>query len=330
MCLRERESNAEWNERNERQVNRCRSRTLRRSSKYLRLACRVVVWETYFVIGIVVGGVVNQNISFSVPSGPSRLTRITASVFTHAEKPEIEISFEGRALKANSTYELILQSVAVEGETGDKKKIVLTTDVDAEFERFAVILYPTEEDETKRKGQGEFNSEYEMESIQHGSIPIHFETTDTSSSTPAERTCIEDCVSEQLDKDRTNLTHVLTATFENDALEIKFLFGNTLNTSCVVEVVGSDLVVSTEFNVTLNSTLWVIIRFWSLTKGKSEEVRIGWDGSLDLEPEYIVTSVKPLNEEDGDILLLERVSGVTGKRQPWFNVFVDSSSLQGS
>ncbi|KAK2948575.1 hypothetical protein BLNAU_16474 [Blattamonas nauphoetae] len=151
--------------------------------------------ETYLVVGIVVGGedgVVNQNVRFSVPGEPGRLTKMTASKFTDAEKTEIELSFETRALKASTSYSMLLQSIAGEGETRHEKTLVLTTDTDGVIPAFAVILYPIAEDEAERKGQLEFGTEYEVKQIQKGSTEIHFETATTTFSTPSEPIRIEE------------------------------------------------------------------------------------------------------------------------------------------
>ncbi|KAK2947070.1 hypothetical protein BLNAU_17993 [Blattamonas nauphoetae] len=403
---------------------------------------RVSFGETYLVVGIAVGGVegvVNKNVRFSVPGEPSRLTKMTASGFTDAEKTTIELSFETRALKGSTSYSMMLQSIGGEGETVHEKKIVVTTNTDGVFPPFTVILYPIEEDETKRKGQLEFGTEYEVKCILEDSKAIHFESTETIFSTPAEPIRIEKtkCTlggekeksgvvefwgvglsggsgytlkvkkeeSEGVVKDRLTITLFLSGwlltTFplsicldngsntwippspiavqnnthcsvvfqvgkieDSDSLAyghhytlqqegesanfavnsgiviyipnppilsgIKFSFANTLNTSCVVEVIGIDLVASTEYNVTLNSSLCVIIHFWSSTSGKSRDIEIGWAGGLEFETEYIVTSIKPLCEDDGEILVLGSVSGETGKRPTSFNIFADSSSLEGS
>ncbi|KAK2943991.1 hypothetical protein BLNAU_21080 [Blattamonas nauphoetae] len=360
----------------------------------------------YQVVGIVVGGVegvVNKKVGFSVPGEPSRLTKMTGSDFTDAEKTRIELSFETHALSASTAFEMILQSIVGEGETGHEKTLNHLLRIDSDPQK--PVLYPREEDETKRKGQLEFGTRYEVKRIQEGSTAIHFEATATTFSTPDEPTRIEACVNRLLNKDRTQLTLVLTGrlltstklsicldngsntwtplspiTVENDThcsvefqvgkdentstlafgkkytlqrdgesthfvvhggivvsvpnppslQEIRFSFANDLNTSCVVEVAGNDLVASTEYNVTLNSSLWVIVRFSSSTKGKSGETQIGWEGGLQFDAEYTVTSLVPLNVEDGDILLLESVSGETGKRPSSFNIFTDSSSLEGS
>ncbi|KAK2945165.1 hypothetical protein BLNAU_19904 [Blattamonas nauphoetae] len=358
---------------------------------------RLSYGESYLVVGIVVGGVdgvVNKKVGFSVPSEPSRLTKITASEFTDTEKTRIELTFETHALAANTEYQMMLKSIVGEVKTGHEKEIVLTTNVDGVFPVFRVILYPMEEDETKMKGQLEFGTRYEVQCIQRESTLVHIETR-TTFSTPPEPVRIEKCISRSLNRDRAKMTLVLKGrllsspqikiclsngshkwapispiSVKNDThcsvdflvgkeqnastlafgteytlkqdgestdfvvhdeivvsipspptlSEIKFSFANSLNTSCVVEVIGIDLVPSTEYNVTLNSSLWVI----------TGEIQIGWKGGLQFEREYTVTSVKPLSEEDGDITLLGSVSGETGKRPSSFNIFTDSSSMEGN
>ncbi|KAK2957912.1 hypothetical protein BLNAU_7088 [Blattamonas nauphoetae] len=370
------------------------------------LSPRLSFGATYLVVGIVVGvedGVVNEDVRFSVPAEPSRVTKMTASSFTNTEKTEIEVSFETHALKGSTSYEMILQSIVGEGETGHEKTLVLTTNVDGEFPVLRVILYPMEEDETKRKGQLEFGTRYEVKRVLKGSTEIHI--SDPTFSTPIEPARIENCITAQLSKDRTALTIFLSGrlltsplvsiclsngslkwlplppiTVENDTHcsveflvgkvedastlayghqysliqfgestdfavnsgivvyvpnpptihEMKFSFANNFNTSCVVEVSGSDLVASTEYNVTLNSSLCIVIQFVSTSSGKSDEIQIGWEGGLNFETEYTVTSIVPLNDEDGDILLVGSVSGGAGKRPSSFNIFADSSSMEGS
>ncbi|KAK2957936.1 hypothetical protein BLNAU_7112 [Blattamonas nauphoetae] len=155
---------------------------------------RLSFGETYLVVGIVVGvddGVVNEDVRFSVPSEPSRLTKITASTFTNTEKTEIGLSFETHALKGSTSYEMILQSIVGEGETGHEKTLVLTTNMNGEIDAISVILYPREEDETKLKGQLEFETRYEVKRVQKGSTEIHFETATTTFSTPIEPIRVE-------------------------------------------------------------------------------------------------------------------------------------------
>ncbi|KAK2942857.1 hypothetical protein BLNAU_22218 [Blattamonas nauphoetae] len=363
--------------------------------------------ETYLVVGIVVGGVdgvVNGDIRFSVPAEPSRLTKITASAFTNNDKTQIELSFDVHALKANTVYKMILQSIVGEGKSSHEKAIELTTNETGDFETFSVILYPIEIDETTRKGQLDLGTDCKAKSIEHGSIFPHIETTDTSFSTPDEPVRVEACVSQQLSNDWTKLTLLLTGRMltsplvsvclsngshkwlplspiivENDThcsvefligndedasllafvkeytlqdgesaafvvhsevvvsvprpptvREMKFSFANDVHTSCVVELFGNDLVASTEYNMTLNSSLWMIVQFVSSTSGKSELIEIGWGGGLQFNAEYTATSLIPLCVDDGDILVVGSLSAETGKRPSSFNIFVDSSSLEGS
>ncbi|KAK2959754.1 hypothetical protein BLNAU_5243 [Blattamonas nauphoetae] len=364
--------------------------------------------SNYSVVGIVVEGVegvVNAKVGFSVADEPCRLTKMTGSEFKDAEKTRMELSFETRALSANTDYSMVVESIVGEGKTVHEKEIVLRTNSNGEIEPISVKLYPREEEETKLKGQLEFGTQYCVKRIEKGSTEVHIETAASIFSTPTEPTRIEDCVTRLLNKNRTQLTLILIGQLlqstqlsvclnndlymwfplssievENDTHcsvvfqvrtvedtdslafgmdyslkqfgnspsfvvmsdivisvpnppslhTITFSFANDLNTSCVVEVAGRDLVPSTEYNVTLNSTLFVIVRFSSSTKGKSDEIPIGWEGGLKFETEYTVTSIVPLNVEDGDILLLESVSGETGKRPSSFNIFADSSSLEGS
>ncbi|KAK2956755.1 hypothetical protein BLNAU_8208 [Blattamonas nauphoetae] len=150
---------------------------------------RLSYGETYFVVGISVDGEdgkVVKDVNFTVPPEPSRLSKMTASGFTDEKKTTIELSSETHALSASTPYEMILQSIAGEGETVHEKKIVVTTNTDRVFPTFMVILYPIEKDETKRKGQLEFGTRYEVQKIQKGSTEIHFEATATTFATPNE------------------------------------------------------------------------------------------------------------------------------------------------
>ncbi|KAK2943888.1 hypothetical protein BLNAU_21191 [Blattamonas nauphoetae] len=371
-------------------------------------AARISYGSSYAIVGIVVGGVegvVNKKVGFSVPDEPCRLTKMTGSEFTDAEKTKMELSFETHALSANTDYSMVVESIVGEGETVHEKTLVLRTNTNGKIEPISVKLYPREDDATKLKGQLEFGTRYYVKRIEEGSTEIHIETAASTFNTPDEPARIEDCVFRHLNKDRTTLTLVLTGqlltstqlsvyfsngssvwipltpmaivndthcsvefpvgkdentstlafgkkyTLQRDGgsahfvvmsgivvsvpnppslHDIHFSFANDLNTSCVVEVAGSDLLPSTEYNVTLNSTLFVIVHFSSSTKGMSGETQIGWEGGLQFVTEYTVTSIQPLNEDDGDILLLETVSGETGKRPSSFNIFTDSSSLEES
>ncbi|KAK2943987.1 hypothetical protein BLNAU_21076 [Blattamonas nauphoetae] len=305
-------------------------------------AARISYGSSYAIVGIVVGGVegvVNKKVGFSVPDEPCRLTKMTGSEFTDAEKTKMELSFETHALSANTDYSMVVESIVGEGETVHEKTLVLRTNTNGKIEPISVKLYPREDDATKLKGQLEFGTRNgssvwipltPMAIVNDTHCSVEFPVgKDENTSTLAfgkKYTLQRDGGSAHF----VVMSGIVVSVPNPPSLhDIHFSFANDLNTSCVVEVAGSDLLPSTEYNVTLNSTLFVIVHFSSSTKGMSGETQIGWEG-LQFVTEYTVTSIQPLNEDDGDILLLETVSGETGKRPSSFNIFTDSSSLEES
>ncbi|KAK2959752.1 hypothetical protein BLNAU_5241 [Blattamonas nauphoetae] len=159
---------------------------------------RLSYGSNYSVVGIVVEGVegvVNAKVGFSVADEPCRLTKMTGSEFKDAEKTRMELSFETRALSANTDYSMVVESIVGEGKTVHEKEIVLSTNSNGEIEPMSVKLYPREEEETKLKGQLEFGTQYCVKRIEKGSTEVHIETAGTTFWTPQEPIRIEgaDC-----------------------------------------------------------------------------------------------------------------------------------------
>ncbi|KAK2943885.1 hypothetical protein BLNAU_21188 [Blattamonas nauphoetae] len=157
-------------------------------------AARISYGSSYAIVGIVVGGVegvVNKKVGFSVPDEPCRLTKMTGSEFTDAEKTRIELSFETHALSANTDYSMVVESIVGEGETVHEKTLVLRTNTNGKIEPISVKLYPREDDATKLKGQLEFGTRYYVKRIEEGSTEIHIETAASTFLTPEEPIRIE-------------------------------------------------------------------------------------------------------------------------------------------
>ncbi|KAK2943883.1 hypothetical protein BLNAU_21186 [Blattamonas nauphoetae] len=157
-------------------------------------AARISYGSSYAIVGIVVGGVegvVNKKVGFSVPDEPCRLTKMTGSEFTDAEKTKMELSFETHALSANTDYSMVVESIVGEGETVHEKTLVLRTNTNGKIEPISVKLYPREDDATKLKGQLEFGTRYYVKRIEEGSTEIHIETAASTFLTPEEPIRIE-------------------------------------------------------------------------------------------------------------------------------------------
>ncbi|KAK2956725.1 hypothetical protein BLNAU_8359 [Blattamonas nauphoetae] len=79
---------------------------------------------------------------------------------------------------------------------------------------------------------------------------------------------------------------------------LKFSFSNTLHTSCLVTLTGTDLIVGT-YELTLNTSITLKVTFTTSTEGTSNEVSIGESGILKYNSLYTMTSLEPTNEDDG-------------------------------
>ncbi|KAK2941732.1 hypothetical protein BLNAU_23354 [Blattamonas nauphoetae] len=79
---------------------------------------------------------------------------------------------------------------------------------------------------------------------------------------------------------------------------------NSLQNMCKIRVRGTDFVVGTECEVTLNTshTLRFTVRFKTSTEGESEGVSIGKNGKLQHNTRYTLTEVRPTGEDDEEIL----------------------------
>ncbi|KAK2945112.1 hypothetical protein BLNAU_19961 [Blattamonas nauphoetae] len=111
---------------------------------------------------------------------------------------------------------------------------------------------------------------------------------------------------------------------------ISFVFSNTLHTGCFMILNGTDLIVGSSLNVTLNDSFSFVATITSETEAKSEEQQIGWPTSLKHNTTYEVTSVKATNESDGETLVDGRISNTTGFPVDPFVVCVDSGSSSES
>ncbi|KAK2959635.1 hypothetical protein BLNAU_5413 [Blattamonas nauphoetae] len=107
--------------------------------------------------------------------------------------------------------------------------------------------------------------------------------------------------------------------------KMKFSFSNLLNTSCRVSLSGTDLVAGSLIRMTLTSSLSFSATITSESEGLSEEMLIGWSGSLQFNTKYTITSITPLDEE-GDTLFNDDVSDTTGLSPSELFIYADSGS----
>ncbi|KAK2950891.1 hypothetical protein BLNAU_14193 [Blattamonas nauphoetae] len=95
---------------------------------------------------------------------------------------------------------------------------------------------------------------------------------------------------------------------------IECVFVNSLQNLCRIQLKGTDFVVGTEYEVTLNNTVRLGVRMKTSTEGESEGVSIGKNGKLEHNTTYTLTEVTPIREEDGVILVLGTLSLTTKER----------------
>ncbi|KAK2955687.1 hypothetical protein BLNAU_9377 [Blattamonas nauphoetae] len=89
-------------------------------------------------------------------------------------------------------------------------------------------------------------------------------------------------------------------------------FLNSLQNICKIQLKGTDFIVGTEYDVTLNNKVRIIVRFKTSSEGESEGVSIGKNGKLQYNTRYTLTDVKPLLNDDGEILHSGTLSFETG------------------
>ncbi|KAK2958374.1 hypothetical protein BLNAU_6644 [Blattamonas nauphoetae] len=107
-------------------------------------------------------------------------------------------------------------------------------------------------------------------------------------------------------------------------------FKNSQNTSCVVELTGRNLVVHSQYNLTLNSMVSVVVRITSPTEGQSGEVLIGWPGHLQFGEECVVTAITRLDGENETIMVDGVFSATTESKPQHLNLYVSNESSDES
>ncbi|KAK2946907.1 hypothetical protein BLNAU_18131 [Blattamonas nauphoetae] len=112
--------------------------------------------------------------------------------------------------------------------------------------------------------------------------------------------------------------------------KMEFIFSNTLHTVCFVTFTGTDLIVGSSLNVTLNNSLSFIVTITSETEAKSSEMQIGWPTTLQHNTKYQITSIEAMDEDDGETLFDSAVSDTTGPLAHPFVVYIDSGSSSDS
>ncbi|KAK2955439.1 hypothetical protein BLNAU_9667 [Blattamonas nauphoetae] len=112
--------------------------------------------------------------------------------------------------------------------------------------------------------------------------------------------------------------------------KMEIIFSNSLHTGCFLTLIGTDLIVGSSLNVTLNDSLFFIATVITPTEAISLELPIGWPTTLRHNTEYTITSIEAMNEADGKIHFTSALSNTTGSLSHPFVVYVDSGSSSDS
>ncbi|KAK2950728.1 hypothetical protein BLNAU_14399 [Blattamonas nauphoetae] len=108
--------------------------------------------------------------------------------------------------------------------------------------------------------------------------------------------------------------------------EVKFNFTNSLGTGCIAVLTGTDLVVGTEYEVTLNTSYTFLIMVKSSTHAESSEMEIGVGGTITYSTHVLIETIEPIDEESGIVLTPSPFSGQIPARPNVNEIFVDSET----
>ncbi|KAK2958964.1 hypothetical protein BLNAU_5980 [Blattamonas nauphoetae] len=110
--------------------------------------------------------------------------------------------------------------------------------------------------------------------------------------------------------------------------KVEFEFTNSLGTGCVAILAGKDLVVGTEYEVTLNTSHTLLIVVTSSSRAESSELLIGFEGSLAHSQNIFINSINPIVDESGLALTPSPFTGKTPARPNVNEMFVDTKTGQ--
>ncbi|KAK2963430.1 hypothetical protein BLNAU_1472 [Blattamonas nauphoetae] len=106
-------------------------------------------------------------------------------------------------------------------------------------------------------------------------------------------------------------------------------FHNSLSTSCVLTVTGSNFVPDEDFVVSLTPTCTIPIRFSTPSSGRTGAMGVGWIGSLRFGEEYRITSIE--SDSGRDVVVMSEPFVLPPLQRPFEVILsVDSSSSDSS
>ncbi|KAK2954210.1 hypothetical protein BLNAU_10865 [Blattamonas nauphoetae] len=121
---------------------------------------------------------------------------------------------------------------------------------------------------------------------------------------------------------------ILTTPTPPSFTKVEFSFTNSLGTGCIAILTGTDLVVGTEYTVTLNTLHAIKVVVKSSTRAESSEMPIGFEGALAYSADILVETVNPTDEASGIVKMPSPVTGQTPARPNVNEIFVDTETGQ--
>ncbi|KAK2942911.1 hypothetical protein BLNAU_22170 [Blattamonas nauphoetae] len=233
--------------------------------------------------------VVDTDVTFAVPSEPSRIVRIEKRQM-NKDRTQMIVLLEGRAL-VSRTGKLNVSDGSMIWESLSDVIVVDDTHCTAEF---AV-------GEVETSNQLRFGEEYTLRGSWTESTGFH----------------VEDGIT-------------LVVPFPPIIAHIEFIFSNTLHTTCFVKLTGTDLIVGSSLNGTLNDSLSFVAPITSETEALSTEKLIGWPTTLQHNSQYTLTSIDVMNEDDEIPSFDPLISNSTGSLPDDVVIFVGCGSSSES
>ncbi|KAK2961668.1 hypothetical protein BLNAU_3466 [Blattamonas nauphoetae] len=114
-------------------------------------------------------------------------------------------------------------------------------------------------------------------------------------------------------------------------IKMEFAFSNELHTGCFLKLTGTDLIVGSSLNVTLNNSLSFIATVTSESNAQTAEMPIGFPTTtLKHNTNYEITSIEAMKGADGKTLFTPALSETTGSLPADIVIYVDSDSSSDS
>ncbi|KAK2943533.1 hypothetical protein BLNAU_21550 [Blattamonas nauphoetae] len=223
------------------------------------------------------------------PMEPARIEKCTSKTL-NSDRTELELSLEGRKLRANLGFLNL---------TTDSGSWTSIGEIEADDETHCSVRFLTAESENTT--HVEFGKEYTLKKV----------SADESNFV-------------------VNNGITIVIPFPPKVTNLEFIFSHDLHTGCFVKLTGTDLIVGNSLKYTLNDSLSFIVTISSETVARSLELPIGWPQTLQHNTTYTITSIEAMNEADGKIHFNSALSNATGSLPKKFVVYVDSGSSSDS